>query len=236
MAILTLRSQGKGSLVDRQLVRVIGRIDSLGEAEARRELGTELMSLTNTARKMIVEIIKQSDPYFCWETTAKKVKAIARVLAQEMDDDAMIHTIKHLAEKESRVPVHFTERLGGRLGYSVVEGEYRIARTMGQKLYPFTLVYAPRFPSQRKEGMLFVPRFTIVKQPDMVWDMNKLKSMLSENEASVRTPQVDMLSQDIAWGGPLNIACSPEMDPTKQTEEMVLAIVERFITTERFKK
>lgn len=222
-AMAVFHNRRLGKRIDPVLVGVIGRVDSVGESNARAELGVGVMDETRLQRQAINQIIQHPNLY---KTTEKQVRAIARILAGEEDVDAMTS----IANLQRRTPRHeFDSRVGGMLGFAVVDGDYGQARSEGQQLFPYTLVYAPRFVSHRNRSGLPVRRYTIVMQKGMMGDMRVLEFMLSRAEADERRIPFEGLSRDIAWGGPEHIVSSPEGNPSWLSVGKVLEVVEEFV-------
>ncbi len=219
MAVLLLRKHGGENLIDQDLVKVIGLLDSMGINNARLE-NPHLFE--NASCKKAADAIQQLVNEAVREPTLllEKISAVANILSEHLTPEELDKIIARRPQLNgfSDVEMH------GRVAFIHAPRKYKEARDWANRRFAIAVIFDPEY-SAPDSGSLVYGRWSIIRQPGSL-DRDRCERAINEAEAIERELTVSELRQKgLAWGGPTNIISSPPGKNITITKGTVLSIV-----------
>ncbi|MBI2035891.1 MAG: hypothetical protein HYT12_04425 [Candidatus Liptonbacteria bacterium] len=219
MAVLTLRAEGQERYIDRNLVRCIGLLDSMGIENARREYpelfeNSFYRKYSDAIQQIVIEAMREP------ALLAQKIGVVASILKGSLSPEEMDNIIARREQFNgfSDVEMH------GKVAFVHASKKYKEARDWANRRFPIAVIHDPEF-SAPDSGSLVYERWSIVRRPGYL-DRDRCERAINQAEAEERMLTTSELKQgSLAWGGPTNIISSPPGKSTKLTKANIISIV-----------
>src|SRR3989338_5769411 len=112
----------------------------------------------------------------------------------------------------------------------MTRGQYGQARFYGTRRYPVTLICDHEYVLPGLENYTPHKRWCVAKQEDANLDMNRFKMELNKAESLARgLSAIDLEKRGLTWGGPKNLASSPQGTASALSDTEIIAIITRCI-------
>lgn len=221
MAVLTARSEEKQDLLLHELVEAIHLVDCVGAvaASAKNPRITEYKLECDAIQKLVRNNSSRVE---------ERVLAVIQILTGVMPRH-QIEELASLSQKADYSEFKLTIIVPDKVMLITTRGQYGAARSYGTKRFPVTIICDLEYVMPGADGYTPHKRWCIARQEGaQVLDMDCLKIEINRAEAHVRgLDAVDLEKYGLTWGGPRNLASSPQSKVSKLSDDEIINIVKQ---------